>query len=119
MTNCAFLYHFSQKNSLKSHNWGIIPIMLPFMKNKQGSTGLIVKMRSPDGPIENEPEDNDSAALEACAEDILRAISAKDSKQLAQALQSAFEVLESQPHDEAGEDEEKPFPHSYDAQNEK
>jgi hypothetical protein len=55
-------------------------------------------------------EDGDGDhALIACAEDLIRAIHAKDAQSVADAFRAAFEVLESEPHDEA--------PHSYDEMN--
>jgi hypothetical protein len=82
---------------------------------------LIISHRKPDGgvsPFENKEEEQEGQedhALEACAQDILRAIADKDFKHLALALRAAFDVLESEPHEEAEHD--SPSPHSYDAQN--
>lgn len=42
----------------------------------------------------------------ACAQDLINAVHAKDTKATAEALQSAFEILESQPHDENTDNEE-------------
>ncbi len=84
---------------------------LPFLKPK-AVAGVIVSKRKPDGiqsPVE-EQDGDDAAALESCAEDMIRAINAKDSKALASAIRSAFECLESEPHDEGGDED-------YDSQN--
>lgn len=77
-----------------------------FIKPKQ--TGLIVEQRKPDGNKEVSQEDQ---GLEACAQDAINAIHAKDAKALASALRAAFELMELEPHEEG--------PHTYDAQNRK
>ena len=86
--------------------------MLPFLKVKKdsGVAGLIMKNRSPDAP----PEDKDS--IDACAQDLISAVHAKDAKATAEALRSAFRILDSEPHEE-GEHTNKPSPHTYEAQN--
>ncbi len=85
--------------------------MLPFLKRKDSaSTGLIVKDLSP--TPEAEPEQDPSAAIEACARHLLLAIEAKDVKAIADALCDAFTILESQEGQNEG-----PPPHSYEAQN--
>lgn len=93
--------------------------MLPFLKPKKVA-GIIISHRKPDSdepkPLDQE-EGDENHAMEACAEDILRAISSKDAKHLALALQAAFDCMESGEDNE--EDQAKPEPHSYDAQNEK
>lgn len=84
--------------------------MLPFLKHKR-TAGLIVTTRSPDGDKKELYQEGDEhAGLEACAEDIINAISNKDAKALASALKAAFEVCDAQPHEEG--------PHTYEAQNE-
>jgi len=86
--------------------------LLPFQKPKH-AVGVIIKKRKPDGdlPQDAESQDSDDEALVACAEDILRAISAKDSKALAAAMHAAFQIMELEPHAEGPHDE------SYDSQN--
>lgn len=87
--------------------------MLPFLKPKM-MTGLIVSKRKPDGQgVEvSHSEDNADSALEAAAEDILRAITDKDGKHLCLALRAAFQILDSE---ESGDDGDE----DYDSQNEK
>lgn len=81
--------------------------MLPFLKRKSGSAGLIVKTREPD---QNDSSDSDdSYSLEACSQDLINAIHSSDPKKVSEALRAAFEVLESEPHEEG--------PHTFDAQN--
>ena len=70
--------------------------MLPFLKlNHEGRAS---------GPIESierksdETEEYDS--LESAAEDLCHAIEAKDYKAAASALRAAFDLLDSQPHQE-------------------
>ncbi len=87
--------------------------LLPFLKNKDASVaGLIIKNRTPDEKPEQDQDDS-SAAIESCAQELIRAVHAKDTKAVSEALKDAFEILESMPHEE-GEHVE---PHSYDAQN--
>lgn len=90
--------------------------MLPFLNNKQKnagiSTGVIVKNRTPDNPEEN--QDDKDAAIHACANDLINSVHAKDIKGVAEAMRSAFEILEQMPHEEAEHTE----PHSYESQKE-
>lgn len=47
-----------------------------------------------------EEQDDPRAAAKAAAKDILSAIEAKDESMLAAALESAFQIFDSQPHEE-------------------
>lgn len=79
--------------------------MLPFMKPKQVA-GLIVKQRKPDGnSVEQPVENEENQDLEVCAEEIIRAIMAKDAKALATAIESAFQIMELRPHDEVSHED--------------
>lgn len=86
--------------------------MLPFLKPKTVA-GLIVSTRKKDGSgiEEQHSEGDEGAPIEACAEDLIRAVHAKDAKGVAAAFRAAFEILEMEPHEEAD--------HDYDSQNEK
>lgn len=88
--------------------------MLPFLqnKNKKVSGVILETRRTPDEKPQDESE-NSSAPLHAAAEDILRAIEAKDPKHLALALQAAYDICESA---EPASDDESVEPHSYDSQ---
>lgn len=92
--------------------------MLPFQKPKM-IAGLIIQKRKPDAqkPLESK-EDSESgdSGMHACAEDILRAIAQKDPMHLAQALQAAYDIMESDEKDSEPEESED---NSYDAQNAK
>lgn len=88
--------------------------MLPFLKKKQ-QTGVIVKTRQPDEKPEQEENEQEDQGLMVCAQDLIDAIAAQDVKAVASALRAAFQIADSEPHEE-GEHTE---PHSYDAQNEK
>lgn len=78
--------------------------MLPFLKDKKVA-GLIISKRTPDGS--NEIQDQDAeAGLQACSDEIIRAIESKDGQALASALRSAFQILESEPHSENNGDNE-------------
>jgi hypothetical protein len=81
--------------------------MLPFLKPKSVA-GLIISHRKPDGSNQaDHMEGDENAALEACAEDLIRAIHAKDAKAAAEALKSAFEIADSMPHVEGEHIESK------------
>jgi hypothetical protein len=85
--------------------------LLPFLKNKQASVaGVIVKQREPDEKPESDQDDS-SAGVESCAQELIRAIHAKDAKSVANAMRDLMEVIEASPEDES---EEK---HTYEAQN--
>lgn len=74
--------------------------MLPFLKQKRVA-GLIIANRKPDGTVqESHHSDDEDAGLHAASADLIRAIHAKDDKQVSDALRAAFEILDSQPHDE-------------------
>lgn len=85
---------------------------LPYLQKKQVA-GLIIKKREADtlSPAENDGETSQDQGLESCAEHLIRAVHAKDPAGVAEAMRSAFEIMESEPHDEGAE------PHSYDDQN--
>jgi len=68
--------------------------MLPFLKLKQeGSSSSPVEheMREPDG---------DYDPLHSAAEDLISAVHSKSVKAVAEALKAAFEICESEPHEE-------------------
>ncbi len=88
--------------------------LLPFLKNRnQSQVGVIVKERAPDEKPQ-ESDDISGSGIEACAEELIRAVHAKDTKAAAAALKDAFQVLESQPHEEQSESD-----NTYAAQNAK
>jgi hypothetical protein len=74
--------------------------MLPFLKPKRVA-GVIIEKRKADQSPQVEPEDAADQGLDACSEELIRAMHAKDAKGVSAALRAAFEVLESQPHEEA------------------
>jgi hypothetical protein len=74
--------------------------MLPWLKHKH-ETGLIVEKRKPDGNLqESHSEGNEDSALKQCSADLIRALTDKDEDAVASALRSAFEILDSEPHEE-------------------
>lgn len=77
--------------------------MLPFLANTKNKSiaGTIIAKRKEDGSIgQDSGPDYDSEGLEACANDLLQAIESKDSKAIASALKAAFEICDSQSHEE-------------------
>lgn len=76
--------------------------MLPFLKhNKEAGTA---------GPIESierkSDEDSDYDMLESAAEDLISAIHSQNIKAAASALKAAFEICDSEPHEEGPHTEE-------------
>lgn len=75
---------------------------LPFLKPKNVSGYIMTtKVREPDN--EQKPNDSDGSVdpgLLAAAKDLITAVGTGDEKLVAQALQAAFEICDSQPHDE-------------------
>jgi hypothetical protein len=74
--------------------------MLPFLKNKIQSPGIITQQRTPDQPA----EDTDDNGLEACASDLIHAVHAKDTSGVVAALKAIVEILDSQPEEEQKDD---------------
>ena len=69
--------------------------MLPFMKKKEGSVSL------PAEPIRREHDEGaEYDMLESAAEDLISAVHSKDVKGVCSALKAAFEMMESEPHEE-------------------
>ncbi len=73
--------------------------MLPFLKNKEKSSqpGVIIKTRAPD-EFDTEDQNDPDAAIEACAQDLINAIHAKDAKSVAQVIKDMFELADQEPH---------------------
>lgn len=88
---------------------------LPFLKPKHVA-GVIISHRKADGGKVEEPSDKD-AGLEAAAEDLARAITSKDPKHIALAFRNAFQICDSEPHEEGEHTNEED--NSYDSMNEK
>lgn len=67
------------------------PISAVILKNRQstGSTSPVVDQK-PDHEV----------YIEACAKDLIHAVHSRDIPAVAEALRSAFEILESMPHEE-------------------
>ena len=83
------------------------------MKPKSIS-GVIISKRKPDGGKEElYTEGNEGDGLELHAEELIRAVQAKDPKAVAEAFRNAFEMLQQ----ESGDEDSKAEPHSFDAQN--
>ena len=92
--------------------------MLPFLNRKQtGIAGTIIKNRTPDEKPEEKQDDN-KASHRAAASDLLAAIKSEDIDGIAEALNNAFQIMDSEPHNE-GPHTNSPSPHTYNAQNQK
>lgn len=87
---------------------------LPFLKPKTVA-GLIISQRKPDGGKEEMHDEGDeNQGLEAAAEDLLRAITSKDPKHLALALQNFMDISSSGSSSDSSEES-----NDYDSLNEK
>jgi len=73
---------------------------LPFLrKNQAGIAGVTTEYRSPDK--DEAPEESDGEApLKACAKDLIACVSSGDEAGVAKAIRAAFEILDSEPHEE-------------------
>jgi len=83
--------------------------MLPFLKPRAISGAIVAtKVRAPDNPESKaaEDKDNSNSGLLAGAQDLLRALQADDAKGVSEAFKAMFQILESQPHEEAPHTEE-------------
>lgn len=67
-----------------------------------------VVTRKPDETAENQEKESneDLSDIEECAQDMISAIKASDSRALARAVKAAFEILDAQPHVEGEHIEE-------------
>lgn len=70
--------------------------MLPFLKSKQDVSGA-----SDSSPIIREHDDDSNFdAVELVVEDMHQALQSKNYKAAAKALRSAYQILDSEPHEE-------------------
>ena len=78
--------------------------MLPFLKPKNLASVILAK-RKPEGGMDiGGEEGEEDAGLSSAAEELISAIHSKDSAAVATALRNAFEILESEPHEEKSEE---------------
>lgn len=77
---------------------------LPFLKKKQqaGIAGPMIEYRKPDadGEGHNDKDSNDNEGLRACARDLISCVQSGDEAGAADALKAAFDICDSQPHEE-------------------
>ncbi len=91
---------------------------LPFLNNKKSIAGVIISKRKPDGGKEElHSEGNEYDGIEECMEGFKKALEAGDTKAMAQHFKDAFQISDSEPHDEGEHTNESD--NSYAAQNEK
>lgn len=77
-----------------------MPSPIPFLEEKRKETGIVTEHRS-------ERDEKSNPGLMAAAEELVSAVEKKDIKGVALALESAFYLLESMPHEEAEIEEEE------------
>ena len=85
--------------------------MLPFLQPKR-ITSIIVQRANKSNLHDVKPEheiekDEEHLGLEACAEDLLKAIDERSIMGIKKALKNAFEILDSEPHVEGPHIEEE------------
>lgn len=81
--------------------------MLPFLAPKK-MVSVIVAKRKPEGQVEDvHKEDESHPELMMAAEDLIRAVHSKDTQGVADALEHAFYICESYPHEEGSDMEEE------------
>lgn len=83
--------------------------MLPFLANKKQKSGtaqdVFVKNREPDEKAPFEGHDDPDAALHACSRDLIDAVMSNKAEKVTQVIKDMFEIMESQPHEEAPHEE--------------
>ena len=80
--------------------------MLPFLDKKKMVASIAQRRgKSVEVADEVKPGGSQGNALESAAHDIMMSIEGKSPMDLAKALKAAFMILESEPHEEAGEAE--------------
>lgn len=71
--------------------------------DKRKAGGSVIQKIMKRGQMQDLPEEQETnEGLHAACEEILAAVEAKDASALMSALQSAFEIMEEMPHEEAG-----------------
>ena len=74
--------------------------MLPFLPAKKQGSVVVHKVKEDGGLDVGIPEDEKDPGLMAMAEDLIRAVHAKDAAAVVDAMQCAFDMMETQPHQE-------------------
>lgn len=70
--------------------------MLPFLKHSKEASVSV----TPDVIKRESDHEEEFDSVESAAEDLIHAIHSKDVKSVATALRAAFEILDSEPHEE-------------------
>lgn len=76
---------------------------LPFLKKPNRSAGISVSVRTSSGSMAEESEgqeDQQDQGLKYAAHDLLMAVDNRDIEAISEALRSAFQILDSEPHEE-------------------
>lgn len=71
--------------------------MLPFLMPKKMSSVIMMKAKK-SGGLDPQGEEGENHALQSIAEDLIKAVHAKDTMGVMEALEDAFEVLDAAPH---------------------
>lgn len=76
--------------------------LLPFLKKRQetGISGIIQKTREPDETSETADQPDSKAAIKSAAKALIEAIHSRNVDGVADAIQNAFDIADSLPHEE-------------------
>jgi DNA-binding GntR family transcriptional regulator len=80
---------------------------LPFLMKPKVSSTTIVEHRKPDETVGEDSPDSNDEGLNSAASDLIDAVHSRDVKGAAAAMRAAFELMESQPHEEINHDEDE------------
>lgn len=72
--------------------------LLPFLKPR-AQTGVIIQERARD-TVPREELDREEDSIDICCEEMIEAMEEKDPKKMAKALRAAFQIFDSEPHEE-------------------
>lgn len=92
---------------------------LPFLQNKKTIAGVIMSKRKPEGGSEETSgtEADNYDGIEECMKGFKRAFEEGDTKSMAKHFKEAFQIADSEPHNEGEHTNEED--NSFQAQNEK
>ena len=79
---------------------------LPFLTKPRQMGGTIIEHRKPDQPESSEDDNYLDEGLLQAAKDLCRAVQEDNHGAVAKAFKAAFQILESQPHDENESEQE-------------
>lgn len=73
---------------------------------KDTASMIVAKLHAPSADVADDDGMDSGAGLHAASSELLRAVHAHDAAAVAMALQSAFQILDAEPHEEGPHTEE-------------